>query len=250
MFGRLERMLIFPATRDIDRDPGVFGWEFEDVYLPVKGGETHGWWIPLEGARGTALFSHGNAGNIAGRLESIGLLRGLGFSVMAYDYGGYGRSTGSPSEVRCCADARAFWRYLTEVRGIAPGQLLLFGRSLGGAVTCDLASEVTPQAVVIESTFTSIPDIAREMVPFFPARLLRTRFANKDKIGLLSAPLLMVHGREDSMIRFHHGEALFALAPEPKTFVEIHGDHNEGFVLSKAIYLAAWEEFLAPLFPR
>jgi pimeloyl-ACP methyl ester carboxylesterase len=250
VFGRFERMMIFPATREIYRDPGAFDWAFDDVVLPVAGHESHGWWIPLEKARGVVLFSHGNAGNIADRLESIGLLRKLGFSVLAYDYGGYGRSTGAASEKRCHADSRAFWHYLIEDRRLDPSEILLFGRSLGGAVTCDLATEVTPRAVIIESTFTSVPDIARELVPLFPARLLlKTQFANKDKISQINAPLLLVHSRDDTLIPFHHGEELFQRAPEPKTFVEIRGDHNDGFVISHDIYLAAWEAFLQPLFP-
>lgn len=250
LFGFIERMAVFPATREIYRDPAAFGWAFEDVWLEVNGGRTHAWHIPLEGARGTALFSHGNAGNMADRLESISLLRGLGFSVLAYDYGGYGRSSGRPSEKRCYADIRAAWRHLTGERGIDPSRIVLFGRSLGGAVTCDLAVDVQPAAVVIESTFTSIPEVARDLIPLLPARLLlRTRFANLEKAGRIRSPLLYVHSRDDTLIPFHHGEKLFAAAREPKTFLEIRGDHNEGFVLSMAEYLEGWRAFLAPILP-
>jgi fermentation-respiration switch protein FrsA (DUF1100 family) len=243
-------MAVFPATRDIYRDPSAFGWDFEEVWLEVDRGRSHAWHIPLEGARATVLFSHGNAGNMADRLESISLLRGLGFSVLAYDYGGYGRSTGRPSEQRCYADIRAAWRYLTEGRGIAPSQIVLFGRSLGGAVTCELAAEVQPAAVVLESTFTSIPDVAGDLLPFLPARLLvRARFTNLDKVGRFRSPLLYVHSRDDTLIPFHHGEKLFAAAREPKTFLEIRGDHNEGFVVSMEPYLAGWRAFLDPILP-
>ena len=247
----IENWMLFPATRDIYRDPSEFGWRFEDVWLDVGKERTHGWFIPFENERGTVLFSHGNAGNIADRLESIGLLRKLGFSVFAYDYGGYGRSPGSPSESRCCADVRAAWRYLTVTRRIPPGRILLFGRSLGGAVTADLAPDVAPAAVILESTFLSVPDVARALFPWLPVRwLVRSQFANKDKIGRISSPLLVIHSPDDTLIPFQHGKTLFELASCPKQFLEIRGDHSEGFVHSMEPYLKAWEAFLAPILPR
>ena len=246
-----QRTLIFPATRTLDRDPGHFGWVYEDILLPVNGETTHGWYIPLENARGTALFSHGNAGNIADRLESISLLRSMGFSVLAYDYGGYGRSTGKPSEQRCYADIQAFWDYLLHDRGIPPEKILLFGRSLGGGATADLAARVQPAAVVLESTFLSIPDVVRDIFPFLPIRwCIRHHFKNKDKVGDIQAPLLIIHSPDDRVIPFRHGKELFDLATEPRQFLEIRGDHNEGFVLSMDIYRAGWDAFLAPMLPK
>ncbi len=251
MIRMLQNWVIFPATRAIYRTPADFGWVYEDVMLDVGKERTHGWFIPLEDARGVVLFSHGNAGNIADRLESVQLLRGLGFSVMAYDYGGYGRSTGRVSEERCYADIRAVWQHLTCDRGFAPEQILLFGRSLGGAVTTDLAREVAPAAVVLESTFLSVPDMARELFPFLPTRwIVSVQFANKDKIAAIRAPLLIIHSPDDHVIPYRHGKELFARASEPKRFLEIRGDHNEGFVLSMEVYLRGWEEFLAPILPR
>lgn len=247
----LQHWIIFPATREIYRTPADFGWEYEELLLDVGNERTHGWFIPLENARGVILFSHGNAGNIADRLESIELLRRLGFSVMAYDYGGYGRSTGRVSEERCYADIRAVWRELTETRGVPPERIVLFGRSLGGAVTADLAREVQPAAVVLESTFLSVPDMAREIFPFLPARwIVSIRFANKDKVADIHAPLLIVHSPDDRVIPYRHGKELFARSRAPKRFLEIRGDHNEGFALSMDAYLQGWEDFLAPILPR
>lgn len=243
--------IIFPATRAIYRDPSAFGWEFSDVILPVNGHTTHGWFIPLENARGVALFSHGNAGNIADRLESIGLLRELGFSVLAYDYGGYGKSSGRVSEQRCCADARAMWRHLTETLDIPAQQILIFGRSLGGAVSADLAAEVNAGVVVLESTFLSIRDVARDAFPWLPVGwFLRHHFESKHKVSRISSPLLIIHSPDDRVIPYRHGKELFRLAAEPKQFLEIHGDHNDGFVLSAPVYLAGWEAFLAPILPK
>lgn len=242
--------LIFAPTATIYRTPAEVGWPYEDLLLDVDGETTHAWYVPAEGqARGVALFSHGNAGNIADRIESIGLLRDLGFDVLAYDYGGYGRSTGRPGEARIYADARACWGYLTETRGVAPGKILLFGRSLGAAPTCQLATEVKPGAVIIESAFLSTGAMARELFPFLPPRLpLRHRLDNASKIGDVNAPLLIVHSPDDEIIPYEHGRRLYELAPEPKTFLEISGLHNEGFWKSGALYQDGLESFLGPIF--
>ena len=243
--------MIFIPTYPLYRTPQSAGWTFEEVRVPVADETTCGWYVPVENARGVVLFSHGNAGNIADRIESIGLLRSFGFSVLAYDYGGYGLSTGRPSEPRCYADIRAMWRWLVETRGVPSRKIVLFGRSLGGGVTADLAAEVRPAAVILESTFLSTVDIAREIVPWLPMSwIVRPRFANRDKVGRIQAPVLFIHSPDDRTIPFHHGQELFRLAPEPKQFLEISGDHNEGFVQSYAVYREGWEDFLGPILPR
>jgi uncharacterized protein len=245
-----QRPMIFPATQQVERTPGHFNWDYEERILSVEGKETLLWHIPLKNARGTALFSHGNGGNIGDRLESIGLLRSFGFSVVCYDYGGYGISTGKPSEKRCYADIRAVWEWMTETQGVPPEEILLFGRSLGGAVTADLAEEVQPGAIILESTFRSTIAVAKDIYPLLPAQwFLIHRFKTEDKIGSFRAPVLIVHSPEDDIIAYHHGTTLFEKAAEPKAFLEIHGSHNEGFALSKDIYRAGWEAFLEPLFP-
>lgn len=249
----LQDGLIFPLSRDINRTPGdqPFNWEYKDVYVDVNGMKTHGWLVPLENARGYALFSHGNAGNIADRLESIQLLRRMGFSVLGYDYGGYGYSEGHPSEKRIYADVEAMWQYLTGELGVAPDKIVIFGRSLGGAAAVHLASKVQPAAVVLESTFTSIPDVVRGLpLGFLLAPGVRHDFPSLSKIKDIHAPLLVIHSPEDDVIPYEHGRKLFEAANEPKTFLEIRGSHNDGFVLSMDIYIQAWEEFLSDILPR
>ncbi len=240
--------ILFPASRQMDRDPAVLGWDFEEIRLPVDGEETFGWYIPLENHRGVVLFSHGNAGSLAGRLESIGLLRSFGFSVLAYDYGGYGYSTGSPSEARCYADIQAMWDYLTQERGVEAKDVLLFGRSLGGAPTAELARHVEAGGVILESAFLSVADVARHN-PLLRTLTwaLRHRFENKHKVADIRSPLLIVHGPADEVIPFENGEGLFERATEPKSFLEIEGGHNNGFVTSEN-YRSGWEAFLTPLF--
>ncbi len=243
--------ILFPATRELDRDPNTFDWRYDEVLLPVGEDWTHGWFVPLENARGVVLFSHGNAGNLADRLESIGSLRSLGFSVMAYDYGGYGKSTGKPSEARLYADIRAVWRYLTEERDFSPRDIVLFGRSLGGGPTADLAAEVRPAAVVLESTFTSVPDVANDIFRLLPLGwVVRHHFDNKTKVPLIESPLMIVHSPDDTLIPCKHGRALFERAGEPKRFLELRGDHNDGFVLSAPVYTQGLESFLEHILPR
>jgi len=247
----LQDRILFPSTRDVYRDPSAYGWTFDEVFLDVDRERTCVWNIPHERERGVVLFSHGNAGNLADRLESIGLLRSFGLSVAAYDYGGYGRSTGNASEARACADVRAVWRYLTETRGTPANRIILFGRSLGGAVTVDLAAEVAPAGVVLESTFLSTVAVGRGSYPWLPLRwVLKHRFASDRKVGEIRAPLMFIHSPEDTVIPYRHGVKLHELATAPKRFVEISGDHNTGFVESEAVYRAAWAEFLEDVLPK
>lgn len=247
----LQDRIIFPAGRDVYRTPGAYGWPYEDIVLPVQGRTTHGWYIPGEPSRGVILFSHGNAGNVADRLESAAIFRRLGFDVLLYDYGGYGKSTGRPSESRCYADVRAVWRFLTEERRIAADRIVLFGESLGGAAACDLATEVAPAAVVLQSTFLSATRLARELYPFLPARwLLRHKFDNASKVRHIACPILIIHSPEDDIIPYHHGRELFELAREPKAFLEIHGGHNDALFVSEAVFEEGIATFLEPLFKR
>lgn len=246
-----QTWLIFPRSRDVYQTPAAVGWPYEDVLLSVNGETTHGWFIPAEDPSGTILFSHGNAGTIAGRLESIAVFRSLGFDVLIYDYGGYGKSTGGPSETRCYADIRAIWHYLTTDRGIQGDQIVLFGRSLGAAVAIDLATEVEPASIILESCFLSVARMARETFPIVPGRfLVRHKFDNTEKITGIRCPKLFIHSSGDEIVPYRHGKKLFELAPAPKTFLTLRGGHNDGFFLSADIYKKGLDEFLTGVFDR
>ena len=241
--------MIFQPPAASDQSPAERGWTFEDLRLPVLGHETQGWYVPVEGHRGVVLYSHGNAQTLSESLGSIEILRSFGFSVLAYDYGGYGHSTGAPSENRCNADIRAMWDYLTGPRAIPPEDILLLGRSLGGGPTADLAKDVTPGAVILESTFLSTDDVAWDLPLYRPwIWLLRHKFQTKDKVAQFTSPLLILHSKEDEVIPFKHGQQLFERAREPKTFLEIKGGHNDGYLFSEKTYRAGWEKFLTPIF--
>ena len=242
--------MLFPASRHVWRTPGnaPFNWKYESVTLEVAGEKTDAWYIPVENAKGTILLSHGNGGNIADRMEHYAMLRDLGYDVFSYDYGGYGNSTGKPSEKRCYADIRAAWRYLTETRGIPVNKIVLYGESLGGGATCDLATEVQPRAVILQCTFLSVTKMAKEIFPFVPVRLLlRHNFDSESKIKNIHAPILIMHSQGDTIIPYRHGRGLYELANEPKTFLELRGDHNDCIFTSEAAYREGMQRFLDSL---
>jgi fermentation-respiration switch protein FrsA (DUF1100 family) len=242
-------MLYLPdlPSRELTATPQAIGLAYEDVRLRTEDRvQLHGWFIPAAQPRGTLLFFHGNAGNISHRLDSIRIFHELELSVFIFDYRGYGQSKGSPSEAGTQRDAIAAWRYLTEQRGVPPRQVVLFGRSLGAAVAGWLATQRDPGALIVESAFTSVPDVAAEYYWWLPVRwLARFDYATRDYVGAVRCPVLVVHSPEDEIIAFKHGEAIFAAAKEPKELLRLRGSHNEGFLLSGATYTGGLDAFLA-----
>lgn len=226
--------------------PARVGLPYETVTLTTSDGvELSAWFIPAPEASHVLLFFHGNAGNISHRLTSIEQFHELGLHVFIIDYRGYGQSEGSPTEAGTYLDAEAAWRYLTEERGFQPSQVILFGRSLGGAVATWLAQHRQPAALIIESTFTSVPDMAAAQFPFLPTRLLvRHRYDTFSRLPHVTCPVLVIHSPEDEIIPYSHGERLFAAAPDPKTFLKLKGGHNEGFILSSPGYETGLQTFL------
>ena len=247
------RVIFFPDLpgRQLEMDPANINLEFEDVYARTEDGETiHGWYIPAAGARLTLLFSHGNAGNISHRLESIALFNSLGLNVLIYDYRGYGQSSGSISEKGLYMDVAAMWEVLTVQKGIAANNIVLFGRSLGAAIASHLATKVNAGGVILESPFASVPEMGARLYPFLPVRLLsRYRLSNVDHVKLIQCPVLVVHSRDDEIIPFQQGDQVYAAAHEPKTLLAIRGDHNGGFLSSGQLYIDGIEAFLIKHFP-
>ena len=172
-----SRFIYFPEMGREDRaTPALLQLPFEEVRIATADGENlHGWFVPATEARATVLFLHGNAGSIVHRLDWLPMFQRLRLSALLVDYRGFGQSTGSPSEAGTHADADAAWRHLTEARRIPPGLIVIFGESLGGAIAAQLAARVDPAALVLHSVFTSAPDLAADLYPFLPARLLGQR---------------------------------------------------------------------------
>lgn len=245
VFVAQDRLLYFPSAH-LRVTPSDFGWTSESVSLPTDDGETlHGWWLPADEERGVVLYCHGNAGNIGDRLPAVAGFHRLGLSVFLFDYRGYGRSTGTPSEDGLYRDAEVAWRYLTDTRGIDPNRIIVLGRSLGGGVASHLAHRYRPAGLVLESTFTSVPDVAAHHYAFLPARLLaRTRFDNLARVRDLDGPLLIAHSPDDEVIPFAHGERLYAAAGGAKSFLRSTGSHQGGPIFIDPRYRDTVEAFL------
>jgi len=240
-----ERFVYFP-TRPLHATPADIGLEYEEVSLSAADGTAlHGWFVPGRRHSPTLLFFHGNAGNISHRLESLAIFHRLGLNTLVFDYRGYGRSAGSPSEEGTYRDAEAAWRHLTETRRIPPERVVLFGRSLGGAVAAWLAPRAGAGALILESTFTSIPELGAKLYPFLPVRLLaRLRYDTLARLPHAGCPVLIVHSRDDEIVPFEHARRLLEAAPEPKRLLELRGGHNDGFLVSGERYVEGLAAFL------
>ena len=241
------RLVYFPqAARELATTPRAIGLEYEDVSLHTADGvKLHGWWVPAHGARGTVLLLHGNAGNISHRLGYLAMFSRLAYSVLIVDYRGFGKSGGSPGEEGTCRDAEAAWQHLTEARKLKARDIVIVGESLGGGVATWLAVKYPPRALILASTFTSVPDLAARIYPWLPVRLLaRIDYANLDRIRQIDVPVLIAHSRGDDIIPFAHGEALFDAARAPKQFLIMSGGHNDGFLFAREEWVAAVRGFL------
>jgi uncharacterized protein len=227
----LEDHLIFFPSRYPSGEWNPTGLSFEDARFQAGDGTNlHGWYVPHEKPIATILFCHGNAGNVTHRAYIMeGLHNYIGASVLVFDYRGYGRSEGKPSENGVLADARAARAWLAKRENIPEKDIVVMGESLGGAVAVDLAAKDGAKGLVLISTFTSAPDMAAHYYPIFPVRLLmRTKLDSLGKIANYKGPLLQMHGRADTIVPFKLGRRLFDAANEPKQFLEVRDfDHND-----------------------
>lgn len=222
-----EKLIWFPDST-IHATPEEVGLAYEDLTCTTSDGvDIHGWFVPAPEAELTLLFFHGNGGNISGRLETLRQFHDMGLNMFMIDYRGYGRSDGSPTEEGTYRDAEAAWDCLVERKGIVPDSIIIMGRSLGGAIAAWLAGEKQPRALILESTFPSAVAMAREAYPFLPVNLLlRHRYPTSDHIRDLRIPKLIAASRDDDIVPWHLGRAVYDSAPEPKTFLELRGLHN------------------------
>ena len=249
-----ERRLIYFPQRTLDLTPQALGLASEELALRTEDGvRLHGWFLPVTGSRLTLLVCHGNGGNVSHRLDRALLAHAqLGTDVLLFDYRGYGRSEGSPDEEGTYRDARAAWRWLLA-RGQPPGRIVIFGESLGSAVALQLALDSEgARALVLESPFASIPEMARAVYPFLPVSpLVRTRYDNLAKVGRLHLPLLVLHGDRDDIVPFAQGRRVFEAAPQPKRFYAIPGaSHNDTYLVGGEAYWRVLREFLRDTAPE
>lgn len=221
---------------------------FEDAWFQAADGtRLHGWYCPAPDARAVVLYCHGNAGNVTSRYWPLKLLvEKLNVSVLCFDYRGYGKSEGTPTEDGILGDARAARRWLAERSGVAEADIVLLGNSLGGAVAVHLAARDGARGLVLENTFTSVPDVAASKVGSIPVQLsMKTRLDSLAKIGRYRGPLLQTHGDADRVVPFELGRKLFAAANPPKRFVAVPGGGHNGPPSRE--YVQALAEFLHSL---
>jgi fermentation-respiration switch protein FrsA (DUF1100 family) len=256
-----ERSLIFFPTRypeglwDTEAVARGSGCVIEDRYFVAEDGlRLHGWWcrrVAGEADDPVLLFFHGNAGNLSDRAGlTIELATRTRSEVFIVGYRGYGRSEGRPDEDGLYLDAHAAWRHLTE-DGVKPGRIVIFGKSLGGAVAVDLAIREPAAGLIVESSFSSIPDMARVHYPFVPRFMIRTRMDSLAKVPLVSCPKLFIHSHVDEVVPYRLGRRLFDAASEPKSFLEVVGaGHNETWIVGGDAYFDAIGEFVASAVQR
>lgn len=236
-------------------NPADIGLPFTPLSLTTADNETlDGWFVPAgtkRASRGLVIFFHGNAGNMGHRLDYLRMFHDLGLATLIIDYRGYGRSSGTPSEHGTYLDAATAWRHATEVLGFTTNHIVLYGESMGGGVAAQLAATNRPGALILASTFTSVPDMGADLYPLLPIRLLANiRYDTLTRLPQISCPILVIHSRNDDIIPFRHGRRLFDAARQPKQFLEIVGGHNEGFVFGEKAWIKELGGFLRQALPN
>ena len=248
--------LVYMPSQTLTETPANIGLKFEDIQITAKDNvNLDAWFVPAKDndqiGKGVILFCHGNGGNIGNRVSYLPIFRDLGLSTFLFDYRGYGKSEGKPTEAGTYADVEAAWQYLTQERKISPKKIIIYGESLGGAIAAYIA-QLTSQdlknnagGLVLASTFTSISDRASELYPFLPIRFLsRFSYNSLERLPSIKIPILIIHSTEDEIIPFHHSDRNFQAAHQPKRLVKLRGDHNDGFLDSLETYRNGLNEFI------
>jgi fermentation-respiration switch protein FrsA (DUF1100 family) len=249
---RFELSQVYHPWKDWEIQPAEAGRPVEDIFIATLDGvKLSAWFFPADADAPrkdmVMLVCHGNAGNISHRLELVRLLMNTGVAALVFDYRGYGKSTGTPGEEGTYLDAQAAYDWLRG-RGFAAENIILFGESLGGAVAAELALREPVGGVVLQSTFTSIPDVGAELLWWLPVRWINTiKYDTLDKLPRVKVPVLVMHSRDDTLVRFRHAERNFAAANEPKLFHETSGGHNYSLTLEPEKCVKGLEKFLRML---
>ncbi|MEM8946747.1 MAG: alpha/beta fold hydrolase [Planctomycetota bacterium] len=246
-----ERLLVFPApsTRGVDWQPNNL--VFEDVYFDADDGtRLHGWFVPHPNPRAVVLYCHGNGEHMPKLAQRLAAYQQrLGIAIFAWDYRSYGRSEGIPHEDNVIADARTAQLWVANRTSIDPAAVVLMGRSLGGAVTVQLAEQHAVRAMILDRTFSTLAAAATHNFPYLPVRLImRNRFASTEHIQNYHGPLLQMHGTADEVVPAHQGEQLFEAAPsQQKEFIRVPGWNHNAPVPDQCIQ--AIDEFIEALPP-
>ena len=249
LFRHLTDSMLFYPSRGQWRTPEALGLGYRELWLDAEGERLQTWWIAGDESGPVILMFHGNAGTIADRLENVRLfVERLGASVLQVEYPGYGDSSGRPSEASLYAAGEAGWK---ESRKLAAGRpLVVFGRSLGGAVAIDVAANQQVDALVAESTFTSLPDLAPATGLPLARHLVAYRFDSLDKIAQIHAPVLLIHGDHDELVSYSMAGRLYKAATAAASR-HLHtvrgGTHNDTWAIGGEDYWRAWSNLIAGL---
>jgi fermentation-respiration switch protein FrsA (DUF1100 family) len=245
-YPRVENFFIFFPQSHFDFKPEEFRLPYKDAYFDTEDGEKlHGWLFQSAEGGPVILHCHGNAGNISHRLDLVQPFLKRGFSLFLFDYRGFGKSSGRPSETGLYRDGIAAWTFLVAKEKIAPERIVLHGHSIGAAVAIEVALQKQVRGVIIESPFTSTKHMARTM-PLFAlfSPLLPAHYNNLEKIPRVSAPKLIVHGDQDEIVPFYMGQQVLEAAGDPKSFLPVKGaGHNDVFLVGGEKYFEAFAEF-------
>jgi fermentation-respiration switch protein FrsA (DUF1100 family) len=245
---RLERSLVYQPSKYPQGNWQPIGLDFEDAHFTAADGtKLHGWFLSHPQPRAVALFCHGNGGNVAMWADALRQYHDVhGLAVLGFDYRGFGRSEGAPSEAGLIMDARAARKWLAERTGVDEADIVLIGTSLGGGVATQLAAEDGARGLILASTFTSLPDVGAEHTPWLSPRLVMVnRFNSLKAIGRYKGPVLISHGDNDELIPIEQGRRLYEAAPGRKRFVVIPGAGHNGADSSE--YRQVLDEFIASL---
>lgn len=249
--GLIERLFIYFPEAEVVGTPADWGMAYEEASLTASDGvRLHGWLVPGEKRVGW-IWLHSNGGNVGHRLEQLKLLHdALGVTILLFDYRGYGRSEGAPSEEGTYRDAEAALAYLRSRPEVDPERIVYNGHSLGAPIAAELAARHPPYALVLESPIDSVPQMARRAYPLLPplGPLLRTKYDTVAKMRSLTRPLLVLHGDLDELVPIEAGRQVFEAAAGPKEFFTVRGaGHNDLYATGGEEYLDALRRFLAGL---
>lgn len=240
----IERRSLFYPMKEIEFLPRQIGLNYEDIFFKTSDNiDINGWFISSPNARYTILFCHGNAGNISHRLEKLKFFHELGCDIFIFDYRGYGRSKGKPSEKGMYLDVQGAYDYLLS-RKINPEQVIGYGESIGGAIIIDLASKNRLGGLITDSTLSSSKDMIKIIYPFLPYWVFSSRLDSINKIKYIKIPKLIIHSVNDEIVPYKLGQKLFENADDPKEFLQIRGGHNSCFFESEVILKEKIANFL------
>ncbi|MBN1548937.1 MAG: alpha/beta hydrolase [Syntrophaceae bacterium] len=228
----IESHSVFYPSKDVQRTPKDVGISYEEVTIPTADGISLNAWLVRGSPRSKSIviYCHGNAGNIGNRIYRLKVFHDLGLNVLLFDYRGFGKSTGRPSEQGIYEDAAAVYDYLANRPDVDCHHIAAYGKSIGGAVVIDLATKRSLAGFVVDSSFSSARDMAELLYPGLPAWFVTYRFDSVSKVRNLKIPKLFIHNPDDGIVPLVIGQRLFAAAAQPKIFVPMRGGHGQGLV--------------------